>query len=89
MKENQFRRQISKVLSANIALSRELQQLGIIASEILGAEYVANICNGAEIEFRPVGRDGIADDGLGPDNYATKYEEDIITIIRNNNGQTI
>lgn len=82
MTENEFRRQINKVLSINSSLSGELEKLGRMASEILGAEYIADLCNGAEIEFHPVGEDGIADDGLGSDNHTTILEEDVIAIIR-------
>ena len=50
-----------KVLDASAELSSALGQLGAAASEILGYEVVAEICNGGEIEFREVDSDGIAD----------------------------
>lgn len=89
MTEKQFKKQILKVLSVNSALSGELEKLGIMASEILGANYIADLCEGAEIEFHPVGEDDIADDGLGSDNHTTIFEEDVIAIIRTNNGHRI
>ena len=50
-----------KVLSLNIDLSSKLQELGRAASERLGYDVVADLCNGGEIEFRRVMGDGVPD----------------------------
>lgn len=50
-----------KVLDASAHLDSALGQLGAAASEILGYEVVADICNGDEIEFREVGDNGVED----------------------------
>ena len=50
-----------KVLGTFIQLQSALGQLGAAASEILGYEVVADICNGNEIEFREVGDNGVED----------------------------
>ena len=83
MTEKQFSKQIDRVLQANIALSSELQKLGVMVSSIFEAEYIADICNGSEIEFHPVDKDGYVDDGLGHDNHSTMHEEDVINAIKN------
>ena len=51
----------NKVLSLNIDLSSKLQELGRAASERLGYDVVADLCNGGEIEFRRVMGDGVPD----------------------------
>lgn len=50
-----------KALDAFVRLQSALGQLGAAASEILGYEVVADICNGEEIEFREVCDNGVAD----------------------------
>lgn len=82
MTENQFRRQINRVLSLNNELIGALGRLGTMASEVLGSEYVADLCEGGEIEFRPIEEDGVADDGLGQFSHTTIYEEDIFNMLR-------
>ena len=82
MTEDKFRRQIDIVLELNNKLIGQLGILSIMASEVLGEEYNADLCNGDEIEFRPVDEYGFIDDGIGPNTHSTKYEEDIIRIIR-------
>lgn len=49
-------------LRLNIRLSNKLQELSRAASERLGYDVVADICNGGEIEFRRILKDGLADD---------------------------
>lgn len=51
----------NKVLSLNIDLSSKLQDLARAASERLGYDVVADLCNGAEIEFRRIMDDGVPD----------------------------
>ena len=51
----------NKVLSLNIELSSKLQVLAHAASERLGYDVVADLCNGAEIEFRRIMDDGVPD----------------------------
>lgn len=41
-----------KVLRFSNELTATLEQLSTVASRIMGEELDANICNGAEIEFR-------------------------------------
>ncbi len=50
-----------KVLLLNIDLSNKLQKLASAASERLGYDVVADLCNGAEIEFRRIMDDGVPD----------------------------
>lgn len=51
----------NNVLSLSIDLSSKLQELARVASERLGYDVVADLCNGAEIEFRTIKDDGVAD----------------------------
>ena len=51
----------NNVLSLNNDLSCKLQELGRIASERLGYDVIADLCNGGEIEFRVIMGDGVAD----------------------------
>ena len=51
----------NKVLSLNIDLSNKLQDLARAASERLGYDVVADLCNGGEIEFRRIMYDGVPD----------------------------
>ena len=50
-----------KALDTFIQLQSALGQLGAAASDILGYEVVADLCNGEEIEFREVCDNGVAD----------------------------
>lgn len=50
-----------KVLSLNIDLSNKLQKLAHAASERIGYDVIADLCNGAEIEFRRIMDDGVPD----------------------------
>lgn len=61
MTERQLRRLEENCLNIANRLYCSLQQLAIAASEILGYEVVADICEGEEIEFRRVAEDGVAD----------------------------
>ena len=45
-------------------LTNALGTLARMASEVLGYEVVADICNGDEIEFRTMIDDGVADDDI-------------------------
>lgn len=51
----------NKVYDLSASLMCQLRILGKAASEILGYQVDADLCNGNEIEFRTVGEDGIAD----------------------------
>lgn len=51
----------NKVLESYIDLSINLQKLAHAASERLGYDVVADLCNGAEIEFRRIADDGVPD----------------------------
>ena len=81
MTRRQIENQINRVLSASRRLDGELSVLGTMASEIFGTEYIADLCAGDEIEFRPMMEDGIADDGCGSDNHLTRYVEEIYSIL--------
>lgn len=81
MTRKQIENQINRVLSASYRLVRELSVLGTMASEVFGAEYIADLCTGDEIEFRPMMEDDIADDGCGSDNHLTRYAEEIYSIL--------
>lgn len=50
-----------QVLSLNIDMSNKLQELARAASERLGYDVVADLCTGAEIEFRRIMDDGVPD----------------------------
>lgn len=50
-----------RVQALSISLSSKLQELARAASERLGYEVVADLCNGGEIEFRRVMEDGVPD----------------------------
>lgn len=62
----------NKAISLSIALSSKLQELACAASERLGYDVVADLCNGGEIEFRRIMRDGV------PDTDSCIYLEDIL-----------
>ena len=49
-----LKKQYEKCLDASNRLDSELQELGRIASDVYGRELKADICNGDEIEFRPI-----------------------------------
>ena len=51
----------NNVLSLSIDLSSKLQELARAASERLGYDVIADLCNGSEIEFRVIKYDGVAD----------------------------
>lgn len=46
------------------SLMSALEALASMASEVLGYEVVADICNGEEIEFRTVMNDSVANDDV-------------------------
>lgn len=50
--EKLLRRKHSQVLSALAELEVRLDELSMLASEAYGEDLTANLCNGAEIEFR-------------------------------------
>ena len=75
MTEHQLRRLQDKCLQKSSELTGALGLLGSAASEILGYEVVADICNGEEIEFREVDDYGVADAD------STIYIEELIDII--------
>ena len=51
----------NEVLSISVDLTSKLQVLARVASERLGYDVVADLCNGEEIEFRRIMDDGIPD----------------------------
>lgn len=51
----------NKVYDLSASLTAQLEILGKAASEILGYQVVADLCNGEEIEFRIVEKEDIAD----------------------------
>ena len=57
MSANRLKKQYKKCLVASNRLESELQELGRIASEYYGQDLRADICNGDEIEFRPIDED--------------------------------
>lgn len=61
MTDKQIIKLNDKVLSLNIDLSNKLQELARAASERLGYDVAADLCNGAEIEFRRIMDDGVPD----------------------------
>ena len=50
-----------KCLDLENKLELKMQQLSCIATEIYGEELRADICNGGEIEFRTLDKDGYVD----------------------------
>ena len=50
--KSELKRQVERVYNAENKLSIALQELSLIASEIYGEELQADLCDGAEIEFR-------------------------------------
>ncbi len=72
MTDKQIIKLSDKALSLSIELSDKLQNLARAASERLGYDVVADLCNGAEIEFRRVMDDGV------PDTDSCIYLEDIL-----------
>jgi hypothetical protein len=62
----------NKALSLSYDLSYKLRELARAASERLGYNVVADLCNGAEIEFRRVMDDGV------PDTDSCIYLEDVL-----------
>ena len=61
MTEKQIRHLEENVYKFSSGLSGALEILGSKASEILGYEVKADICNGEEIEFRKMSEDGYVD----------------------------
>ena len=61
MTDKQIIRLNDKALSLSIELSNTLQELGRVASERLGYEVIADLCNGGEIELRRLMDDGVAE----------------------------
>lgn len=61
-----------KCFSCENALQSALSELAIAASEVLGYEVVADLCNGSEIEFRTITDDGV------PDNDSCIRIEDVL-----------
>lgn len=51
----------NRVQALSISLSSKLQELARAASDRLGYDVVADLCNGGEIEFRRVMEDGVPD----------------------------
>ena len=61
MTDKQIIKLSNNVLTLSIDLSSKLQKLARAASERLGYDVVVDLCNGAEIEFRVIKEDGVAD----------------------------
>lgn len=61
-----------EILSLHIELSSKLQELARAASKKLGYDVIADLCNGAEIEFRVINDDGV------PDTDSCIYLEEIL-----------
>lgn len=75
MKDKQITKLYNKALSLNNDLSAKLQELASVASVILGYDVVADLCHGAEIEFRRIMDDGV------PDTNSCILFEDILDIL--------
>ena len=73
MADKQIIKLSNKVLSLSVDLTSKLQELARVASERLGYDVVADICNGGEIEFRRIMDDGV------PDTDSCILLEDILT----------
>lgn len=73
MADKQLIKLSNKVLSLSVDLTSKLQELARVASERLGYDVVADLCNGGEIEFRR-----IIDNGV-PDADSCILLEDILT----------
>ncbi len=73
MADKQIIKLSNKVLSLSVDLTSKLQELARVASERLGYDVVADLCNGGEIEFRR-----IIDDDV-PDADSCILLEDILT----------
>ena len=59
--KTELMRNVNKVLDAENRLSYALSELSAIATEIYGEDLQADLCSGAEIEFRRRGEDGYFD----------------------------
>lgn len=73
---NKFKRKLKKCYNLHAELSLELQALSIMATEALGFNVVADMCRGAEIEFRE------SEDGVVSDCFSTIREEVIIEALK-------
>ena len=62
MTEKQLRKIESKIYGLSADLTAELEKLSSVATDILGYDVVADICNGSEIEFRTTNDRGFVDD---------------------------
>jgi len=62
MTEKKLKSLERKCYEAESKLNHALADLANAASEILGFEVIADICNGSEIEFRQVDKFGSVDD---------------------------
>lgn len=58
---NDFLKALNAARKAENTLNAKLGVLALLASEILGYEVVADLCSEANIEFRRVEKDGVAD----------------------------
>lgn len=74
--KNRFNRQLKKCYDLYAELSGALQVLSIMATEALGVNVVADICEGAEIEFRESEYDVMSDC------FSTILEEDVIKALK-------
>ena len=73
--EKLLRKKYTQVLSALVNLETRLDELSLLASEAYGEELRADLCNGAEIEFRT------SDDLDGLNSISIRFE-DIISKIK-------
>lgn len=60
-KKTELMRNVNKVRDAENRLSYALSELSAIATEIYGEDLQADLCSGAEIEFRRRDKDGYFD----------------------------
>lgn len=61
MTKSEIKKAYSKCLQKSNELELAMQSLSSKVSQALGVEYVADICNGDEIEFRKLDEYGLAD----------------------------
>lgn len=61
MTKGEIKKAYAKCLQKSNELELAMQSLSSKVSQALGVDYVADICNGDEIEFRKLDEHGLAD----------------------------
>lgn len=62
MTKSEIKKAYAKCLQKSRELELAMQALSAKVSQALGVDYIADICNGDEIEFRSLDKYGLADE---------------------------